>query len=92
MWTHWQFCVHVKCHTVVDESASQALGAQNNKHHSGDSSEACHGILSTGCPCSPAAQTLPLLGFFHSVVESEKQVSGIAKWRSKPSTMSPRLR
>jgi hypothetical protein len=83
VWPHWQFCVHVKCHTVVDASASQALGAQNNKRHSGDlhhmSREACHGILSTGCLFSPAAQTLPLLGFFHSAPESEKQVSGIAE-------------
>lgn len=83
MWPHWRFCVHVKYHAVVDESASQALGAQYNEHHSGAlchmSREACHGILSTGCLFSPAAQTLPLLGFFHSAPESEKQVSGIAE-------------
>lgn len=68
---------------LCDEFASQALGAQNNKHHSGDlhhmSSEACHGFLSTGCLCSPTAQILPLLGFFHSAAESDKQVSGIAE-------------
>lgn len=82
MWPHWVIlcsCEMPHC----GESASQARGAQNNKHHSGDlhhmSSEACHGILHTGCLCSPAAQTLPLLGFFHSALESEKQVSGIAE-------------
>lgn len=80
---------------LCDEFASQALGAQNNKHHSEEfhhmSSEACHGILSTGCLCGPAAQALPLLGFFHSAVETEKQVSGIAESGGQGSAVSPRL-
>lgn len=60
--------MHVKCRAVVDESASQALGAQNNKHHSGRlhhmSSENCHGILSTGCLWQSSSLDAALVGVF----------------------------
>lgn len=59
----------VKCHALVDESSSQALGAQNNKQHSGHpghmSSEACHGVLSIGCLWQPGSPDAALVvGFF----------------------------